>query len=88
MAAAKTACSRPVQPICFCRLAPSSGISGRSLRGPLYFQTLGVRDFFERVRDKVEFVWPLEAMDYGQIEFGIRDPDRYVLAFAEAAGEK
>jgi hypothetical protein len=56
--------------------------------GSLYFQTPGVGDFFERVRDMVEVVWPLEVMDYGQLEFGIRDPDGYVLAFAEAADEK
>jgi catechol 2,3-dioxygenase-like lactoylglutathione lyase family enzyme len=58
------------------------------LTGTLYFQTPAARDFFERVRHKAEVVWPLEVMDYGQIEFGIRDPDGYVLAFAETAGEK
>jgi hypothetical protein len=28
-------------------------------------------------------VWPLEQQEYGTREFGIRDPDGYVLAFAE-----
>ena len=31
-----------------------------------------------------EVVWPLEVMDYGQKEFGIRDGDGYMLAFTEA----
>ena len=36
------------------------------------------------IRPPREWVWPLEAMDYGQTEFGIRDCDGYTLAFAEA----
>jgi uncharacterized glyoxalase superfamily protein PhnB len=56
--------------------------------GTLYFNMVGVREFFEQIRNKVEIVWPLETMDYGQMEFGIRDCDGYVLAFAEALDEK
>jgi catechol 2,3-dioxygenase-like lactoylglutathione lyase family enzyme len=52
--------------------------------GTLYFNMDGVREFFERVQGRAEIVWPLESMDYGQTEFGIRDPDGYTLAFAEA----
>ena len=44
----------------------------------------GVQEFFERIKDQVEIVWPLETMEYGQREFGIRDCDGYTLAFAEA----
>ena len=51
--------------------------------GTLYFHMAGVQEFFERVKNRVEIVWPLEAMDYGQREFGIRDGDGYTLAFAE-----
>lgn len=51
--------------------------------GSLYFDMAGVREFYERVKSQVEIVWPLEKMDYGQTEFGIRDRDGYVLAFAE-----
>ena len=43
----------------------------------------GVEEFFGRVKSRVEVVWPLETMDYGQREFGIRDLDGYTLAFAE-----
>jgi len=56
--------------------------------GTLYFQMRDVRPFFQTVCDKVEIVWPLERMDYGQLEFGIRDRDGYVLAFAEPVDEK
>jgi catechol 2,3-dioxygenase-like lactoylglutathione lyase family enzyme len=52
--------------------------------GTLYFNMAGVQEFFERVRNRVEVAWPLEAMGYGQREFGIRDRDGYTLAFAGA----
>jgi uncharacterized glyoxalase superfamily protein PhnB len=55
--------------------------------GTLYFNMEQVREFFEQVREKVEIVWPLEEMEYGQTEFGIRDPDGYTLAFAEETKE-
>jgi catechol 2,3-dioxygenase-like lactoylglutathione lyase family enzyme len=51
--------------------------------GTLYFQMSGVQELFERIKNQVEIVWPLETMDYGQKEFGIRDGDGYTLAFAE-----
>jgi catechol 2,3-dioxygenase-like lactoylglutathione lyase family enzyme len=56
--------------------------------GTLYFHMSGVREFFERVKGRAEVVWPLEAMDYGQTEFGIKDCDGYTLAFAEALGDQ
>ena len=52
--------------------------------GTLSFHMSGVQEFFERVKNEAEVVWPLEAMEYGQMEFGIRDCDGYTLAFAEA----
>src|SRR5690349_14934931 len=48
--------------------------------GTLYFDMDGVADFYERVRDRAHVVWPLADMEYGQREFGIRDPDGYTLA--------
>ena len=44
-----------------------------------------VQEFYDRVRDRVPIVWPLEVMDYGQKEFGLRDGNGYTLAFAEAS---
>jgi uncharacterized glyoxalase superfamily protein PhnB len=51
--------------------------------GTLYFETTGVREFYGQIKDQVEIVWPLESMEYGTLEFGIRDRDGYTLAFAE-----
>jgi catechol 2,3-dioxygenase-like lactoylglutathione lyase family enzyme len=51
--------------------------------GTLYFNMEHVSEFYERIKDMVEIVWSLEKMDYGQTEFGIRDRDGYMLAFAE-----
>src|SRR5262249_36087204 len=48
----------------------------------------GVEEFFDRIKNEVEVVWPLETMDYGQKEFGIHDGDGYTLAFAEALEAK
>jgi uncharacterized glyoxalase superfamily protein PhnB len=53
--------------------------------GTFYFQTEDVATFYERIKNRVEIVWPLEVMDYGTREFGIHDPDGYTLAFAEEA---
>jgi hypothetical protein len=50
--------------------------------GTLYFHLEGVQEFYNRVKDQVQIVWPLEIMEYGQQEFGIRDCDGYLLAFA------
>jgi catechol 2,3-dioxygenase-like lactoylglutathione lyase family enzyme len=54
-----------------------------SFTGTLYFRVVGVDPLFARVSGRPEVVWPLEQQDYGTREFGIRDPDGYVLAFAE-----
>jgi uncharacterized glyoxalase superfamily protein PhnB len=52
--------------------------------GTLYFDMVGVAGYFEQIKNRVEIVWPLETMDYGQTEFGVTDCDGYTLAFAEA----
>lgn len=64
-------------------LSTGSHLGGTpAFTGTLYFDTPEVRALFDRIRDKADVVWPLEAMEYGTLEFGIRDPDGYVLAFA------
>jgi uncharacterized glyoxalase superfamily protein PhnB len=54
-----------------------------SFTGTLYFRVVGVDALFARVRGRAEVVWPLEQQEYGTREFGIRDPDGYILAIAE-----
>jgi catechol 2,3-dioxygenase-like lactoylglutathione lyase family enzyme len=51
--------------------------------GTLYFHVAGVQEYYDRIKDRVTIAWPLEVMEYGQHEFGIRDCDGYMLAFAE-----
>ena len=53
--------------------------------GTLYFDTNGVRDLYEKVKGAATIVWPLAAMEYGTVEFGIRDLDGYTLVFSETA---
>jgi catechol 2,3-dioxygenase-like lactoylglutathione lyase family enzyme len=66
-------------------LSTASHLGGRpQFTGTLYFHMAGVDQFFERVKCQAEVVWPLETMDYVQKEFGIRDCDGYMLAFAES----
>ena len=65
-------------------LSTGPHLGGRpQFTGTLYFHMAGVQEFFERVRNRAGVVWPLETMEYGQREFGIRDGDGYTLAFAE-----
>jgi len=55
-----------------------------SFTGTLYLNMKGVAAFHESIKEKVDILWPLETMEYGTLEFGIRDPDGYTLAFAQA----
>ena len=53
------------------------------LSGTLYLYPESVDDLWTTLAGKVEVEWPLEAMSYGTREFGIRDCNGYILAFAE-----
>jgi hypothetical protein len=47
---------------------------GPAFIGTLYFSMMRVAELYERFKDKVEMVWPLERTAYGTLEFGVRDP--------------
>ena len=51
-----------------------------------YVHTDGVRDLYDAVskRADVGMVYGLRRQEYGQIEFAIKDPNGYVLVFAQA----
>ena len=51
--------------------------------GTIYFDVEGVEGLWGTVAPTADVVWPIADMEYGTREFGIRDPDGYVLAFAE-----
>lgn len=65
-------------------LSTGSHLGGQPMfTGTLYFDVDGIEELFTRIRDRVEVVWPLEDQEYGTREFGVRDCDGYLLAFAE-----
>jgi uncharacterized glyoxalase superfamily protein PhnB len=48
-----------------------------------YIRTEHVKDLYESVRGKVTIVQPLQQQPYGAWEFEVKDPNGYVLVFAE-----
>lgn len=50
-----------------------------------YLRMHGIQNFYDAVRSfaEVEVLQPLHRQPYGQTEFEIRDPNGYVLVFAE-----
>jgi catechol 2,3-dioxygenase-like lactoylglutathione lyase family enzyme len=53
--------------------------------GLLYVFPESVEALAKELRGKVPFLWGPEETEFGVREFAIRDPDGYVIAFAEAA---
>ena len=53
--------------------------------GTFYVYVKDVKKLAEQLKGAIEMEWGPEKMDYGVLEFGIRDPDGYVFAFAEYA---
>jgi len=49
-----------------------------------YLRVSGVKEFYEAVKDRLEIKQPLRRQPYGQWEFEVRDPNGYILVFAEA----
>ena len=51
--------------------------------GTIYFDVEDVEGLWGTVAPTADVVWSIADMEHGTREFGIRDPDGYVLAFAE-----
>ena len=51
--------------------------------GTIYFFLPDVDRYYEVVKDKAIVRWPLQDMDYGIREFGVKDCNGYTLAFAK-----
>ncbi|MEP6903103.1 MAG: VOC family protein [Actinomycetota bacterium] len=49
------------------------------MTGSIYLNVENVEEIWQKLKDKVEIVYPLENFDYGMREFGIRDCNGYVL---------
>ena len=55
------------------------------MSGVLYFRPDSVRDVASALSSDVDVAWGPEVMPYGMLEFAIRDPNGYILAFTEPA---
>jgi len=51
--------------------------------GSFYFQAENVNSVWEKLRDKVAIVYPIEDFEYGMREFAIRDNNGYILQFGQ-----
>jgi len=49
----------------------------------LYIQTKDIRQFHDKIKDKVNIVKGIEKTFYGATEFSIQDINGYLLTFAE-----
>lgn len=49
----------------------------------LYIQLTGIRNFFDRIKDRVTIIKGLEKTFYGATEFSMEDNNGYLLTFAE-----
>lgn len=49
----------------------------------LYIQMKQIREFYNRIKDKVNIVKELQKAFYGATEFSIQDINGYILTFAE-----
>lgn len=65
--------------------SPHGTFEAPTLSGILYFHPESVGALADEWRGKVPFAWGPEVTDCGMREFGIRDPDGYLLAFTEPA---
>ena len=51
--------------------------------GTMYIELEGVDALHERIKSSVTITMPLVTQFYGMREFGVLDPDGYVITFAE-----
>lgn len=53
------------------------------LTGTIYMFIDDVDSYYESIKDKVSVLWPIQNMDHGTREFGIKDCNGYCIAFAK-----
>jgi hypothetical protein len=49
----------------------------------MFIEVDDIEDYHEQIRNRVRIVLPLVNQWYGMREFGIEDPDGYVITFAQ-----
>jgi len=62
-----------------------SEFKGRDMGGSvvLFIEMEGINDLYEKVRGRAEIVQEMHETFYGTKEFTMKDPNGYILAFAE-----
>lgn len=50
-----------------------------TLTGSIYLTVENIDELWQKLKGKVEIVYPLDDFDYGMREFGIRDCNGYIL---------
>lgn len=65
--------------------SPHGAFDAPTFSGIIYFHPESVVALADEWRGRVPFQWGPEVTDAGMREFGIRDPDGYLLAFTEPA---
>jgi uncharacterized glyoxalase superfamily protein PhnB len=50
--------------------------------GTIYFFLPDVDTYYDAIKNKALVEWPLQNMSYGTREFGVKDCNGYILAFA------
>jgi uncharacterized glyoxalase superfamily protein PhnB len=53
------------------------------ISGVLYFYPENVKTLWEQLQTRAPIEWDLQEMDYGMLEFAIRDPNGYILSFGQ-----
>ena len=51
-----------------------------------YLDTDNANDWWEKLKDKVEVVYPIEDFEYNMREFAIRDCNGYMIQFGQEIG--
>ena len=49
----------------------------------LYIQLKGIKEFYDKIKNKVKIIKGLEKTFYGATEFSIQDINNYIVTFAE-----
>jgi uncharacterized glyoxalase superfamily protein PhnB len=57
------------------------------LTGNIYLQTDNAAEWWQKLKDKVDVMYDLEAFSYGMLEFGFKDNNGYVISIGSERGE-
>jgi len=56
---------------------------GPRFTGSIYLEVGNVDELWESLKTRARIVYPIETMEYGLREFGLRDDNGYQLSFAQ-----